>query len=310
MQPLALAAHRGIFKAFAVDFEPGALEEDLLISAEKEIAPQHLVLPDYEVRLLIAPGPGEGRGPVVSQPLFPKRHLPELHHQPQRSVARARADQRPEATGEVRRLSVERRDREAQQHPRHRPADGDFVRDDEVLEVDERGDDEERRHDPIRKRQHPRMGRPARRSPRPHFPPHGEKEQPGEQLHAEVAEGNPRAAIRALSAQDQPGEQRDIVVQRDLIFAGRTKRALRLIDRQAQRHAVDADVEEGADARPEDERERGEKSFVKRREHRRDGKQRAGAASMREPWMASLPACFDGGMGPCSSALYAQQAAG
>ena len=82
MQPFACATHRGILKTLAVDFDPDALHEDLLVAAEKEVAPQHRVRADHEVRFLIAPRPGESRGLIVSQPLFPKRHLSQMHDQP------------------------------------------------------------------------------------------------------------------------------------------------------------------------------------------------------------------------------------
>ena len=115
--------------------------------------------------------------------------------------------------------------------PGDRSADGDFVGNDEMLEVDEGRDDQERHENPVG----------DRHLPREKFPD-AEKEQRGQKFDREIAKGDAVAAIRAAAAQEEPAHQRDVLVKRDLFLAGRTKRPARFVDRQIERQPVDADV--------------------------------------------------------------------
>ena len=109
-----------------------------------------------------------------------------------------------------------------------------------MLEVDKRRDDQELNQNPVRDRDRP-----------PKRQPDDEKQNCREQFDNEVARGNWCAAVRAFAAELQPGDERQIVPPRNLVFAVRAKRAPRLIDREAEREQVaeaDAEAEEDAEA--------------------------------------------------------------
>src|SRR4051794_31338817 len=120
-----------------------------------------------------------------------------------------------------------------------------------MLEIDKRGDDQQRNENPVNGRDFPEEGAPRR-----------EKEQCGQQLDREVAEGDPAAAISAAAAERKPTEERQILVPGDLFFADRTERPLRLVYRQIERQPIDADVQKRAHHRAEDERNRAEDVVV------------------------------------------------
>ncbi len=65
-------------------------------------------------------------------------------------------------------------------------------------------------------------------------------------------------------AQEKPTEERQILVPRDRFLAGRTKGALRFVDRQIERQPINADIEKRADDRAHDERDDAEEMTVSR----------------------------------------------
>ena len=81
----------------------------------------------------------------------------------------------------------------------------------------------------------------------------GVEEDADEEFDPEVAGGNGGTAFGAAAAEDEPGDEGDVVVERDLVFAGGAKRASGLINGEAAGEAIDHDVEEGADARSQKE---------------------------------------------------------
>ena len=113
-----------------------------------------------------------------------------------------------------------------------------------MLEVDERADDEQRNENPVGDRDLPGK-----------LEPDAQEKQRSQELDCEVAKGDPAAAIRATAAQEKPAEQWDVLIPRELFFAGRAKGTARLVHRKIERHPVNADVQERADHRAENERE-------------------------------------------------------
>ena len=77
------------------------------------------------------------------------------------------------------------------------PANGKFIGNDEMLEVDKGGSDDECNKNPIGDRDLPRK----------RFP-HAKKEKGSEKLDREIAKSDPRPAISALSTQYQPANER------------------------------------------------------------------------------------------------------
>ena len=113
-----------------------------------------------------------------------------------------------------------------------------------MLKIDKCSDDQERNENPVHNRHLPREALPDR-----------EKKKRGEQFDGEIAKSDFCAAIRASAAKREPTDQRQILIPRNRLFAGRTKRAARPIDRKIDRPAVNADVEERTDRRAEHEGE-------------------------------------------------------
>ena len=191
---------------------------------------------------------------------LPNASLPASTTPPQREVAHRRPDHRPQQPQPVRGLAHEPWDDEARRQPRPHAAPGDLVGDDEVIEVDERGDDHQRRENPVGADDRP-GGLEAVQDQ--------DEQRRREQLHERIARGDAFVTVRAASTQGQPAHDGQVLVPRDLRLAVRAERTARLVDRQSQRQAVDADVEERTDDPAEDEgRERKEEIVIEQREHK------------------------------------------
>ncbi len=124
------------------------------------------------------------------------------------------------------------------------PAKGNLVGNDEVLEIDEGGGHQARQETRVDQGQRQRL--PARANPA------AQEQQARQQLDYEIAGRNPRTAVPALGPQVNPGNQRDIQIPGNGVVTVRTMRG-RVNDALAQGQTVDADVEEAADHRAEDE---------------------------------------------------------
>ena len=111
-----------------------------------------------------------------------------------------------------------------------------------------------------------------RKRPRVRVPGADRREQHArEQLDERVADRDRLAAVPAVTAQDQPRHDRDVVAVGDLRVARRAVRT-RLHDRLVPRHAPDHDVEERSDhepvhARDHCDEQRHERSSVGRAHH-------------------------------------------
>ena len=125
-----------------------------------------------------------------------------------------------------------------------------------MLKIDKRSDDQERNENPVRNRHLP--GKPL---------PHRKEKKCRNEFHCEIAKRNFCAAICASAAKREPTDQWQIVMPWNRLFALRTKRPTRLVDREIDRPAVNANVQKGADCRAEYEGKRAEEKTLSRRLH-------------------------------------------
>src|SRR5438067_5926717 len=210
-----------------------AVENELIGLAREVIAPQSLFLAHDEIGVVAFARPGKSRGRIEPDPFFAENFFAGFEHDPQNDVTEQSGKRRGEkgtaAAGGVHQL----RDNETGDDAGDRPADRDFIRDNEMLEVDEGGGDEERDEDPVRDRHFPRES----------FPDAKKKER-RQKLDGKITKGDASAAVRAFAAQEKPAQERDVLVPAELLLARRAKRAARLVYRQIEWEAIDADVEE------------------------------------------------------------------
>src|SRR5713101_74652 len=90
-------------------------------------------------------------------------------------------------------------------------AKSDFIRNNEMFEVDERSHNQAAQENAIDQHQ-------AWRLP-PISEPQSEKQQPGEQFHKKVADRDGRFAIGAFAPQINPGKERDVEIPGNRILA-------------------------------------------------------------------------------------------
>jgi len=117
-----------------------------------------------------------------------------------------------------------------------------------MVEINKRGRNQQRKEDPQREHQCPRLGIIA-------MIPDEKKDASCEEFDGEITNGNRLAAFGAFAAQNQPREERDILAEWNLCFAVGAEGAFRFIHAQTERQAINDDIEKRADARAEDERE-------------------------------------------------------
>ena len=183
--------------------------------------------------------------------LFPKGELASFEHEPEKSVAQHSRSERRDNGNNPAVGPHQRRQNETGDDARGRAAERDLVRNDEVFEIDKRGDDQERNENPVSDRDVPWKVQPD-----------GEKEQRGQQFHREIAKRDPAPAIRATSAEEEPADERKILLPRNRFLARWTKRSPRFVNRQIAREPVDADVQKRADRRAQNESDSGEEKTV------------------------------------------------
>ena len=138
-----------------------------------------------------------------------------------------------------------------------------------MFEIDKRSNDEKRRENPVRNRRLPRKALPNR-----------QEKQRSDQFHREITKGDFRAAIRTTPTQQNPADQRQILMPGNRLFAGRTKRAPWLVNGKSGRPAIDADVQKRPDRRAENKGKCTEERLVNRMLHARLLGDRPGAAAL------------------------------
>ena len=105
----------------------------------------------------------------------------------------------------------------AQEQPGGSAAQGDFVGDDEVLDIDERRGNQQGQKNPIKQRERKAVAGPGKR-----------KEGCGENLNQRIAKGNPLATGGAFSSQQEPADDRHIFVPADRGTASRAEGTARI----------------------------------------------------------------------------------
>ena len=221
--------HLSIFAIINPNFI--AMEQQLIFFTGKIFAPKTFFSAHDEIGVVVAFYPCERRRRVELDPFSAKSDLSRFEHDPENHVAE-RSGQRGANTGCHARICLHQSwNNNAASHARDCSADCDAVRNNEMLKIDKRSDDQERNENPVRNRHLPREPLPDRK-----------EKKCGNEFHREIAEGNFCAAICASAAKREPTDQRKIVMPWNRLFAARTKRPTRPIDGEIDRPAVDANV--------------------------------------------------------------------
>src|SRR5437667_4136528 len=183
------------------------------------IAPQTLFAADDEIGVVIfAFHPRKWRRRVETNPFPSESDLACLQNNQEDYVALGSREQRTN-TGSNPRIRLHQSwHGHTDNNTRDYRADSDPVRNNEMLEIDECSDDEERNKNPVADRHLPREGLPDR-----------EKQKCGKKLHREIAKSYFAPAICATTAEHDPTVQWQILMPGNPFLASRTKRAAGLV---------------------------------------------------------------------------------
>src|SRR6266852_4079369 len=236
-----------------VDLGFVAVQQQAVLLTRKIVAPQTSLTADREIGVLALSRPGKQSWRVETNSLFAERDFAGFQNNQKNEIAKPSREQRTNCGRDSRIRTHQFRHGEAGDKSRDRPTDRHLVRNDEVFEIDKRGDDNERNKNPVSQRHLPRKALPDR-----------EKEQGGKQLHGEITKCDFAAAVCAAAAQQKPAEQREILMPEDRLLAIRAKRAARLTDGLIARQPVNADVQERANGGAKNKCERAEEKVVER----------------------------------------------
>src|SRR5436309_8010919 len=206
--------------------------------------------------VVVAFCPRERRRRVELDPFSAKSNLSRFQNDPKNHIAE-RSGQRGANTGCHARICLHQSwNNNAASHARDCSADCHPVRNNEMLKIDKRSDDQERNKNPVRNRHLPREPLPDCK-----------EKKCGNEFHREIAERNFCTAMCASAAKREPTDQRKIVMPWNRLFTLRTKRATRPIDGEIDRPAVDADIQKRTDRRAEHEGKRAEEKILSRMLH-------------------------------------------
>jgi hypothetical protein len=139
---------------------------------------------------------------------------------------------------ETGKTQMRRRHKKGQQQSHHHAADGDFVRNDEMLKINERRRDQSRNAERT-------APRPPRGTGCPKKSQHSAKTVPVNASTRKVAHGNFLFAVGALAPQPKPRHQRNVQIPRNGISAMRAMGG-RMDNALIPRHPVNANVQETA----------------------------------------------------------------
>ena len=123
-------------------------------------------------------------------PLAAERKFAEFDDKPEQAITKGGRGKRETKGLKPRGRLHHLRKEDAQEQSCRRPAPGDFIRDDEMLDVDERRGDQQREKNPINRRKRKAVASPCKN-----------KERRGEKLNQQIPKGNPRAARRTFPSQ-------------------------------------------------------------------------------------------------------------
>src|SRR5579884_1987839 len=234
-----------------------ALKEKTVFLPGKVFAPETSLRAYREIRVLVfAPNPREGRRRIKADSLSSKGDLARLQNDPKNHITQGGGQKRADKGHQARVGFHQSRDRGAANRSGKDAAQRHPVGNNEMLKVDERPNDQQGNEEPVGDRHRPGKG----------FPNH-QKQQRGEQFHAEISKGDFASAFCAAAAKREPADQWHVLLPWDGIFAGRTKRTTRSANGKIKRPAINADVEKRADCRAKNEGKRLEEGLLQRRIH-------------------------------------------
>src|SRR5262249_24498064 len=206
--------------------------------------------------IIVAFCPREGRGPVELNSFSAKRDFTRFKNDPKNHVAERRSQRSADTSCHARIRLHQSGNNHAASHASHSSTDGYAVRNNEMLKVDKRADDQEGNENPVRNRHLPRKPLPD-----------CEEKKCGNEFYCEIAKRNFCAAMCASATKREPTNQRQIVMPWNRLFALRTKRATRPIYREIDRPTVDTDIQKRADGRAQHERKHAEEEMLSRMLH-------------------------------------------
>src|SRR6266480_3130015 len=221
-----------------VDLRFVAVEQEAIFLARKVIAPQTAFVADDEIGIVAMPRPIEWSRPIQFHPLFSEGDLSAFEHDPQNHVTECGRERGTNQRSQPRVRAHQLGDDKTRDNSRDRHDNGDLVGNNKVFEIDEGGDEQDRKENPRGDRDLPRKNSPD-----------GEKQKRGQQFDAKITKGNPGAAVCTTATEQQPTHQWNVLSPRNLCFAGRAKGTTRLFDRDIARQAINADVQKRTDGR-------------------------------------------------------------
>src|SRR2546426_942359 len=195
------------------------------------IAPQTLFAADDEIGVVFTFCPCKRRRRVETNPLSSKSDFARFQNDQKNRVAQSSREHGADARGKPRIRIHQGWDCHAGKDACDYPADGHPVRNNEMFEIDECSDNEERNKNPVADRHLPREGLPDR-----------EEQKCGKKLDSEIAKSDFAPAICATTAEHDPADQRQILMPWNRFLASRTKRAAGLVNREIDRQTIDTDV--------------------------------------------------------------------
>src|SRR2546430_8393496 len=196
------------------------------------IAPQTLFAADDEIGVVFTFGPCKRRRRVETNPLSSKSDFARSQNDKKNRVAQSSREHGADARGKPRILIHQGWDCHAGNDARDYPADGHPVRNNEMFEIDECSDNEERNKNPVADRHLPREGLPDR-----------EEQKCGKKLDSEIAKSDFASAICAATPEHDPADQRQILMPGNRSFTRGAKRATGLVDRKIDRQTINTHVE-------------------------------------------------------------------
>jgi hypothetical protein len=236
-----------VFPGVGIDSEGVASDDETIRGAREDVFPgEFFVAKAYDGRGgVVGLGDLPFDGGVEGMAFAAEGELAEFDDDPKDAEAQGGAAEGEEETAEMSGFGHEFWDCESAEEAGDGASDGDFVGEDEVLDIDESACDEEGHEQP----EGEDLGAPgADVSPiATKMEEDGVKEDADEEFDPEIAGRDGGTAFGAAAAEDEPGDEGDVVVEGDLVFAGGAKGASGLIDGEAAWEAIDHDVEEGAD---------------------------------------------------------------
>ena len=170
-----------------------AFEHELIGFPGEDVFPGERFVSDLQRHVVSVLPQSEWLFSLKAMPLASKGKFPEFHDEPEQSIAKGgrckREAKGPKPRGRLHHLRKEN----AKEKSCRSAAPGDFIGDDEMLDVDERGSDQQCEKNPIDRCEWKTVAGPCK-----------DKERRGEKLNQKVPKGNPRPACLNISRAIRP----------------------------------------------------------------------------------------------------------